>query len=57
MAKEKSTPATSLPDPALSEPVYAPPTKGGAYERLPGGDLRKVDPAPIAPTVPATEEK
>lgn len=57
MVKDKSTTTTPSPDPAPSEPVYAPPTKGGAYERMPGGDLRKVEPAPTAPAEPATEEK
>lgn len=57
MAKNNPTPPKPSPDQAPPEPVYAPPAKGGAYERLPGGGLREMTPPPAAPAEPAIEEK
>ena len=56
MAKNNPTSTTPLPDTAPPETAYAPPTKGGVYERRPGGDLRKIEPAPIAPAESTLEE-
>lgn len=53
MAKAQQTsPPGPVSDPASPSPApdMSPPTRGGVYQRLPGGDLRRVEPTP--PTVP-----